>query len=293
MQFTFEMYDFDNDGYITSEDVRIMMSYMAFNRVQGVQIAQSVLDQRGIEKISGSRASSPTNRQKQQRQKQKEGIYLEEEGKNVDYKDRISDQEEIKNFTESIFTAENGITKNKMNYKQYEHINKNVSSEMFYSLMCVLHERLSCSQMYFKMRKDFKDKQKSGYSSPVRQIASPKMIRGLSIPKAAKDDSRSSPQLINPDVRIKNLKHPSKKPSNNQTTFSLATKQDYDDTFGSASKKQENDYPRGGSPHKISRHNKLRGRYEESKGSAMQDHEKMAFSPINKNKALGLRMNMT
>jgi hypothetical protein len=25
-------YDFDNDGYITPEDIRIMMSYMAFNR---------------------------------------------------------------------------------------------------------------------------------------------------------------------------------------------------------------------------------------------------------------------
>ena len=76
---------------------------------------QSVLDQRGIDKINSSRASSPTHRQK--RQKQKEGIYLEEEGKNVDYKDRISDQEEIKAFTESIFTAENGITKNKMSFK--------------------------------------------------------------------------------------------------------------------------------------------------------------------------------
>ena len=32
MKFTFEMYDFDSDGYITPEDVRIMMSYMPFNR---------------------------------------------------------------------------------------------------------------------------------------------------------------------------------------------------------------------------------------------------------------------
>ena len=40
-----------------------------------------------------SRAQSPTNRQ---RQKKREGMYQEEEGKNVDYKDRISDQEEIK-----------------------------------------------------------------------------------------------------------------------------------------------------------------------------------------------------
>ena len=32
MRFTFDMYDFDNDGCITPEDVRIMMSYMPFNR---------------------------------------------------------------------------------------------------------------------------------------------------------------------------------------------------------------------------------------------------------------------
>ena len=32
MKFTFEMYDFDNDGFVTAEDIRIMMSYMPFNR---------------------------------------------------------------------------------------------------------------------------------------------------------------------------------------------------------------------------------------------------------------------
>ena len=32
MRFTFRMYDFDDDGYVTPEDIRIMMSYMVFNR---------------------------------------------------------------------------------------------------------------------------------------------------------------------------------------------------------------------------------------------------------------------
>jgi len=32
IKFTFEMYDFDNDGFVTAEDIRIMMSYMQFNR---------------------------------------------------------------------------------------------------------------------------------------------------------------------------------------------------------------------------------------------------------------------
>ena len=28
MMFTFEMYDFDDDGFVTAEDIRIMLSYM-------------------------------------------------------------------------------------------------------------------------------------------------------------------------------------------------------------------------------------------------------------------------
>lgn len=90
MHFTFEMYDFDSDGMITPEDVRIMMSYMPFNRNIPVQNVQSLLEQKGMENLS----SSPGLRLN--RAKQREGMYQEEEGKNVDYKDRISDQEEIR-----------------------------------------------------------------------------------------------------------------------------------------------------------------------------------------------------
>ena len=32
MKFTFNMYDFDNDGLISAEDIRIIMSYMPFKR---------------------------------------------------------------------------------------------------------------------------------------------------------------------------------------------------------------------------------------------------------------------
>lgn len=90
MQFTFEMYDFDNDGFITPEDVRIMMSYMPFNRNIPVQNVQGLLEQKGLENLN----SSPTL--KLARAKQREGMYQEEEGKNVEYNDRVRDQEEIK-----------------------------------------------------------------------------------------------------------------------------------------------------------------------------------------------------
>jgi len=204
------MYDFDNDGFITPEDIRIMMSYMPFNRNVQVNHVQSIIDTKGMDSLSfSSRAASPTNRQ---RQKKREGMYQEEEGKNVDYKDRISDQEEIKQFTDNIFNNKiGGVTQHHMGYKQYDTIIKTISSEMFYSLMAVLHEKLPCATGYFRMRKKFKDQQsENDISSPIRSIASPKMIRGLSIPKAKRQAQMSeqgqSPKF-SPDIRIKNVRN--------------------------------------------------------------------------------------
>lgn len=52
--------------------------------------------------------------------KLKEGLYQEEEGKSMDYTGRISDQAEIKQFTDSMFQS---IGKNKMDYLQYAKFN--------------------------------------------------------------------------------------------------------------------------------------------------------------------------
>ena len=104
-----------------------------------------------------------------------------------------------------------------MSFKQYEYIIKTVSSEMFYSLMSLLHEKLPCATNYFRLRKQFKEKnnQKRGAdgeklsSSPIRTIASPKMIRGLSITKQMKNDVSSGggrSASRSPDVRIRSKK---------------------------------------------------------------------------------------
>jgi len=77
----------------------------------------------------------------------------------VDYRDRISDQEDIKHFTETMFNNNvAGCTSKHMNYKHYEYVNYNVSSEMFYSLMAILHERLPCAKGFFRMKKNYRDK---------------------------------------------------------------------------------------------------------------------------------------
>ena len=52
MRFTFNMYDFDGDGYITPDDVRIMMSYMPFKRNIPIQKVQNLIDTRGMECLS-------------------------------------------------------------------------------------------------------------------------------------------------------------------------------------------------------------------------------------------------
>ena len=93
MRFTFNMYDFDGDGYITPEDVRIMMSYMHFNRNIQLQNVQTMLDQRGdaISMSSNGMASPSSTALNRVRAKKKEGLYQDEEGKNIAYKDRMQD----------------------------------------------------------------------------------------------------------------------------------------------------------------------------------------------------------
>jgi Ca2+-binding EF-hand superfamily protein len=58
MLFTFEMFDFDNDGYITAEDIRIMLSYMQFNRNVEAKNVQSALEARMMSPARGSRQGS-------------------------------------------------------------------------------------------------------------------------------------------------------------------------------------------------------------------------------------------
>ena len=69
IKFTFQMYDFDNDGYITPEDIRIMMSYMPFDR--GVQLSEVDyrIEKKGFDRIGSpvSRVSSPSAKDRRAR----------------------------------------------------------------------------------------------------------------------------------------------------------------------------------------------------------------------------------
>jgi len=91
-----------------------------------------------------------------------------------------------------------------MNFGQYQYIIKNVSSEMFYSLMSLLHSKLPCASGYFRLRKTFgvTQRKKSSNKLVFGIIAQPSMINGLSFNKK---NMYKSMQIKNPAFN-KNLK---------------------------------------------------------------------------------------
>ena len=69
--------------------------------------------------------------------------------------------------------------KTMISFEEYCNFNKNVSSEMFYSIMSVLHERLPCAQNFFRLKKIYRAKivNTRKCQSPSRKIASPSMFK--------------------------------------------------------------------------------------------------------------------
>ena len=247
IKFTFEMYDFDNDGYVTAEDVRIMMSYMPLSQNVTVHAVQALIDQRGLQESFSPRRA-------------KEGLYEEEEGKNQQYEEHKTNHEEIKIFVDSLFEEVNG---GKMNFEDYVKLTTEKSSEMFYSLMATLHERLPCSKHYFRMRRKFKESQK-GAPSPVRQIASPRRIRGWI--------GGFSPKTI----REESAKHETDGFSNALQNLKLQAS----DVLGAQGNQ------RVSSPHKMKCRNKM---LKKTQGKS-QERKSAIMSPMSKQRGIGIRL---
>jgi hypothetical protein len=79
-------------------------------------------------------------------------------------------------------TALPGKTNGFINFEEYLNFNKKVSSEMFYSIMSVLHERLPCAANFFRLKKIYRTKNsgvaiKRNFGSHAGQIASPSILK--------------------------------------------------------------------------------------------------------------------
>lgn len=122
-------YDFDKNGIVSAEDVRLCLSYIPFRK-----------------------GKSSSGKQVNDASDIREGLYDVSEGRNIDYKQRTQNQDEIKSFLDFAFDDEN---KN-MTLEAFIRFNTDVSSEMFVSIMAILNERLPCAQFYFRQRRRFK-----------------------------------------------------------------------------------------------------------------------------------------
>jgi hypothetical protein len=172
-------YDFNGDGLISKEDVRIVLSYIPFKREVTAESTEEKLSNMSLGPDGVKKTS-------------KEGLYEQEEGKVLEYKDRVTDQEEIKNFVNMVFdatasgAAQSSSQASKSNplitFDDYLNFNKKVSSEMFYSIMSVLHERLPCAPNFFRLKKIYRTKVsgvaiKRNFGGHLGQIASPSILK--------------------------------------------------------------------------------------------------------------------
>ena len=120
------MYDFESSGLLQREDVRIILSYVPFKSDEEVLLSPR------------SRATSSM-----------EGLY-DNSSKSFDL--RMSNQDDIARLLDIV-----SFDKAYINFTEYCSINEQKTSEMFTSLMRVLHETLPCSRNFFKMRRKFRN----------------------------------------------------------------------------------------------------------------------------------------
>ena len=69
-----------------------------------------------------------------------------------------------------------------MNFEEYKRINTDVSSEMFYSIMELLHDKLPCSKHILKSQEQFNmqnDQKLKKVLTPRSRIAAPSLLKGI------------------------------------------------------------------------------------------------------------------
>jgi len=119
IKLVFDMYDFDNDGLIQKEDIRIVLSHVPISHVNTA--------------LSKEAAT-------------KEGKFTQEGGGlNLSFDDRAEMQKQILLFIEKIFEGRESL-----NIKQFTEIIEKVSSEMLLTIMTLVQERLPCSENFFR-----------------------------------------------------------------------------------------------------------------------------------------------
>lgn len=154
VKLVFDIYDFDKDGYITKEDVRIILSYIPILK-------------------EANKAAK------------KEGVFSQEGGGDENFETRIRIQEEISELLELAFTD-----KDKLSLEDFQKFNEKETSDMLVTVLTLLKDKLPCTETFYKMQKEFEEKAGNKSASDAdstttgegksKTIASPRILRTLS-----------------------------------------------------------------------------------------------------------------
>eukprot|EP00347_Sterkiella_histriomuscorum_P022522 403338173 len=159
----FQMYDFDDDGLVYKEDVRIILSYMPL-----------VEDNEFIEQ-NQNLASSPIVKNLR---------VLKMKGEQT--------KEDIQEFLDNVFKVKSTI-----NFEQFCEINARFSSDMFLSLIVLIHSSLPCNRSLYKFKKNFKSKCKSDQNQFFNRRNLSKSSKQSSPSNKSNEDNKiASPILI-------------------------------------------------------------------------------------------------
>lgn len=142
LKLAFEFYDFDKDGYISEEDVSLVLSYADIHH-QTEPVEDPDEETKG--KASRRRSQSPAH----------------------DFADRLENQKEIAKITEQMFSK-----KDKLNYDEFKSFNTDVSSETILCVLKALKQHIPCTDNFYKYLKDYRTKLNSKSLSPPDEVVS-------------------------------------------------------------------------------------------------------------------------
>ena len=138
-RFIFDFYDFDHDGKINQEDIRVVLSYITLTYSDSQDSEKKIAD---------------TN--------------------NISYKNRLSSQEELVDILNTCFTDKH-IKNSKIDYKDFKYIIENINSDIYLMIFLFLLEKKPFSNKNIQSY-EHHSKNSSRKSSPNRAkklLASP------------------------------------------------------------------------------------------------------------------------
>lgn len=138
LKLAFEFYDFDKDGFISEEDVALVLSYADINHAKEEE-------EESKDKHKRRRSQSPSH----------------------SFQDRLDNQKEIANITSKMFKE-----KSRINYEEFKEYNTNESSETILCVLKALKTHFPCTDNFYKYLKDYRVTMKAKSLSPPSDIRS-------------------------------------------------------------------------------------------------------------------------